>query len=144
MKQYRWKALPPWMFCTRSGEPLDAHNVRKVFRKCLKAAKLPKHFTPHCLRHTFATLLLQDGESVPYVQEQLGHASYNLTVDTYAKWLPKKPIRGGVNRLGGLLGSKLGSRSQGRLAKPLINTGEPSGTRTRDPLIKSQVLYRLS
>jgi len=144
MKRYKWKTLPPWLFCTRSGEPLDAHNVRKVFRKCLKAAKLPKHFTPHGLRHTFASLLLQEGESPHYVKEQLGHASITLTVDTYGKWFAMKPVRGGVNILGDVVGSKSGSRPTGRVTKPLVNTGEPCGTRTHDPLIKSQVLYRLS
>ena len=84
--------------------------------------------------------MLQAGESAQYVQEQLGHASITLTVDTYGKWLAKKPVRGGVNILGDLLGSKLGSRPPGRAMKSLENTGEPSGTRTRDPLIKSQVL----
>jgi integrase len=144
MKRYHWKTLPPWVFCTRSGEPLDAHNVRKVFRRCVKAAKLPRHFTPHCLRHTFASLLLQAGESPQYVQEQLGHASITLTVDTYGKWLAKKPVRGGVNILGAVVGSSFGSRSTRGVTKPLMNTGEPCGTRTHDPLIKSQVLYRLS
>jgi len=83
MKRYRWKTLPPWSFCTRTGEPLDAHNVRKVFRKCVKAAKLPKHFT---------------------LKEQLGHASITLTVDTYGKWFAMKPVRGGVNILGDVVG----------------------------------------
>jgi integrase len=88
MKRYKWKTLPPWLFCTRS------HNVRKVFRRCVKAANLPKHFTPHCLRHTFASLLLQAGESPQYVKEQLGHASITLTVDTYGKWFATRPVRG--------------------------------------------------
>jgi integrase len=58
-----------------------------------KRAKLPPHFTPHSLRHTFASLLLQQGESPVYVQRQLGHASIKLTVDTDGKWLPmgKRP-----------------------------------------------------
>ena len=54
----------------------------------IRDAGLPPHFTPHCLRHTFASLLLQQGESPAYVQRQLGHASIQLTVDTYGKWLP--------------------------------------------------------
>src|SRR5438552_13767084 len=54
----------------------------------LKAAQLSIHFSPHCLRHTFASLLLQQGESPVYVQRQLGHASIQLTVDTYGRWLP--------------------------------------------------------
>jgi integrase len=145
MKRHKWSEMPPWVFCTRAGTPLEPHNVRKVFRKCLRAAGLPRHFTPHSLRHTFASVLLQEGESVQYVQEQLGHASHTMTVDTYGKWLPKKPIRGGVNLLGDLLrGSKPGSRVPGRALKPLQKRGEPSGIRTLDPLIKSQVLYRLS
>jgi hypothetical protein len=37
---------------------------------------------------TFASLLLQQGESPVYVQRQLGHASIQLTVDTYGRWLP--------------------------------------------------------
>ena len=57
-------------------------------RKVLIAAGLPLHFSPHCLRHTYASLMLQQGESLTYVQRQLGHASINLTADTYGKWLP--------------------------------------------------------
>ena len=56
--------------------------------RVLKKANLPAHFTPHCLRHTYASLLPQQGESIVYVQRQLGHASIQLTVDTYGKWLP--------------------------------------------------------
>ena len=68
--------------------PLDTTNADKAFKRILKDAELPLHFTPHCLRHTFASLLLQQGESPAYVQRQLGHASIQLTVDTYGRWLP--------------------------------------------------------
>jgi integrase len=54
----------------------------------LKAGEVPDHYTPHCPRHTLASLLLQQGVSPAYVQRQLGHASIQLTVDTYGKWLP--------------------------------------------------------
>jgi integrase-like protein len=56
----------------------------------LKKAKLPLHFTPHCLRHTYASILLADGVSPVYVQEQLGHATIELTVSTYGRWLKKQ------------------------------------------------------
>jgi integrase len=69
-------------------EPLDANNVAKVFKRGLKAAGLPLHFTPHGLRHSFASLLLSAQVSPAYVQRQLGHASIKLTVDTYGRWLP--------------------------------------------------------
>jgi integrase len=60
----------------------------KAFKRVLKDAALPGHFSPHCLRHSYASLLLQAGESPAYVQRQLGHASIQLTVDTYGRWLP--------------------------------------------------------
>jgi integrase len=84
-----------------------------VFGKILKATGLPPHFTPHCLRHRFASLLLQQGESPAYVQRQLGHASIDLTVDTYGKWLPMGN-KAAVNRLDDQSGSKtVASRGSG-------------------------------
>ena len=47
----------------------------------------PLHFTPHCPRHTFASIFLQDGANPAYVQRQLGHASIQWAVDTYGKCL---------------------------------------------------------
>ena len=79
---------PPWIFCSEAGTPLDHNNVVKTFKRVLKAAELPLHFTPHGLRHTFASLLLSAQVSPAYVQRQLGHASIKLTVDTYGRWLP--------------------------------------------------------
>src|SRR5260370_34794698 len=76
------------MFPSLEGTPLDRANVEKAFKRALKKAGPPLHFTPHSLRHSFASLLLQQGESPAYVQRQLGHASIKLTVDTYGKWLP--------------------------------------------------------
>ena len=80
--------MPVWVFCTEAATPLDPSRVRKIFSRAVKNAGLPSHFHPHCLRHTFASLLLQQGESPVYVQRQLGHSSIKLTVDTYGKWLP--------------------------------------------------------
>ena len=83
-----WREVPAWVFCSLEGTPLDEANVRRAFNAALKETTLPLHFTPQGLRHTFASLLLQDGVSPAYVQRQLGHASIQLTVDTYGKWLP--------------------------------------------------------
>jgi integrase len=97
-----WADMPPWVFCTRAGTHFDPANVEKAFKRILEIAKLPRHFTPHCLRHTFASLLLQHGESPAYVQRQLGHASIQLTVDTYGRWLPmgnKAAVNGWTTRL---------------------------------------------
>jgi integrase len=59
----------------------------------------------HCLRHSYASLLLQDGEPPQYVQQQLGHASIQTTVDTYGRWL-KMGNRGAVDRLAARTGYK--------------------------------------
>jgi integrase len=79
---------PDLVFPSEAGGHLDQANVRRAFRRALKRAALPLHHTPHSLRHTFASLLLQAGISPAYVQRQLGHASIQLTVDTYGRWLP--------------------------------------------------------
>ena len=71
-----------------SAVEISALSHVRQHKRVLKDAELPLHFTPHCLRHTFASLLLQQGESPAYVQRQLGHASIQLTVDTYGRWLP--------------------------------------------------------
>jgi integrase len=83
----RWPSMPPWVFCTRAGTRLDYSSVRRAFANACRRAGL-EGFTPHSLRHTFASQLLQQGESPAYVQRQLGHASIKLTVDTYGRWLP--------------------------------------------------------
>jgi len=50
------------------------------------------------LRHTFATLLLQNGESLAYVRDQLGHSSIRMTVDVYGHLVPGAN-RQAVNKL---------------------------------------------
>jgi integrase len=95
---YGWAELPPWLFVTKVGTPLDPAYVRAAMLRVLKAAHLPPHFTSHCLRHTYASILLAEGVSPAYVQEQLGHATMELTVSTYGRWLKKK-APGALDRL---------------------------------------------
>jgi integrase len=83
-----WGDSVPWLFANDAGQPLSAEQVRSIFSRALKSAELPGYLTPHCLRHTFATLLLQDSAPITYVQAQLGHSSIQMTVDTYGRWLP--------------------------------------------------------
>ena len=53
----------------------------------LRAAGV-RYRNPHVLRHTYASLLLAQGESLAYVKDQLGHASIRLTVDLYGHLVP--------------------------------------------------------
>jgi integrase len=78
----------PWVFVGSRGHPLRQSNFgRRVFRELLKKAKLrPLRF--HSLRHTFASRLLQNGESIVYVRDQLGYSSIKITVDTYGHLIP--------------------------------------------------------
>lgn len=71
------------VFRNSAGSPLGESNVRKrILRPCLQQAEL-RQIHPHLLRHTFASLLLSNGESLVYVKESLGHHSIQITVDTY-------------------------------------------------------------
>jgi integrase len=96
----RGEPLGSFVFPPATGQdgPMRHLTVETAFRRCVKAAGLPDHFTPHSLRHSYASLLLQAGVSPAYVQEQLGHASIELTVGTYGRWLRKK-AEGAVDQL---------------------------------------------
>jgi integrase len=67
--------------------PHDDSKVRKIFMSILKRAEL-RHRNLHAMRHTFISLLLQQGESPAYVQKQAGHKSMDLTINTYGHFLP--------------------------------------------------------
>jgi integrase len=85
-----WRTLPAKVFCASEGGPLDGDNVRtRVFYEVLKKAKgTVRRVRFHDLRHTFASLLIQNGESLVYVKEQLGHSSIQVTVDIYGHLIP--------------------------------------------------------
>ena len=69
------------------GTPIEPRNLYRHFQVLLKRAGLPK-IRFHDLRHTSATLMLQQGVHPKIVQERLGHSSISLTLDTYSHVLP--------------------------------------------------------
>ena len=80
-----WGSVPEWVFCTEQGGPLDGDNLRhRIFYKLLDKAEM-RRIRFHDLRHTYASLLIAQGENLAYIRDQLGHSSIKLTVDTYGQ-----------------------------------------------------------
>ena len=71
-----------FVFSTLTGEPIDPSNFYRSVRRVCRKAGLPEH-GPHVLRHTFATLLLEDGVPIHVVSRILGHTNIRITVDIY-------------------------------------------------------------
>lgn len=73
------RPVAPWLFTGRCGNPLDLDQARRVFRAAWRASGLPGRATPHTLRHTYATLLLEAGADLRLIQALLGHATIHTT-----------------------------------------------------------------
>ncbi len=90
--EHRLQAGPGWKdhdlaFSTPRGQPMQPSQVSKLFHKALARAALPK-LRIHDLRHTAATLLLEDGTHPKLVQDLLGHSTIALTLDVYSHVSP--------------------------------------------------------
>lgn len=76
------RELPSLPFFLALANIFNGNNLcKRDFISCLEAAGI-RHMTFHALRHTFASLLIQQGASLAYVKEQIGHSSLKVTVDT--------------------------------------------------------------
>ena len=72
-----------YVFPSSTGDPISPDSVNKMLHRVLKRAGLPS-IRFHDLRHTFATLALQNGVDIKTVSGMLGHFSAGFTLDTYA------------------------------------------------------------
>ena len=95
------RARPDLVFPSAAGTTLDDSNIRKAMLAIVKKAEMRRRRSIiHVLRHTFGSLLIQQGESLAYVRDQMGHASIQVTVDIYGHLVPGGN-RAAVDRLDG-------------------------------------------
>lgn len=77
-----------WVFPTLAANPCAQDTFRRRWRRILERAEL-RYRKLHTLRHTFASLLIQGGEPITYVQRQLGHHSPAFTLAVYTHFVPR-------------------------------------------------------
>jgi integrase len=75
------------VFASSIGTPLDAHNVRREFRKICKTAGLEGSWSPRELRHTFVSLMSEGGVPIEEIARLAGHSSTRTTEVVYRKEL---------------------------------------------------------
>jgi integrase len=88
-----WWHQTGYVFTTSSGEPYEPRNALRAFKAAAKRAGLPTSVGLHTLRHTAASVMLENGVPLKIVSEILGHASVAITGDIYATWLPTFRVR---------------------------------------------------
>ena len=141
------------VFAWEDGAPLTPDHIFRRFQRLAAAAKLPR-IRLHDLRHTSASLALAAGVPMKVVSDRLGHSSTTITADLYTHVVPAV-ARDAAEAIAGIVPKQ----DQEAIASALLaqspppklrrgastrkhagHRGAPPGTRTPDPLIKSQLL----
>ena len=83
LREQQRKTNSEYVFPSPTGGPISPDSVLKMLHRVLKRAGLPE-IRFHDMRHTFATVALQNGVDIKTVSGMLGHYSAGFTLDTYA------------------------------------------------------------
>ena len=79
-----------FVFSNKSGQMLDERNIRREMKAIAdaNAGKIKTHLTPHVLRHTFATRMIEKGANIKALSKILGHTTVQMTLDIYTDITP--------------------------------------------------------
>ncbi|MDX1903556.1 MAG: tyrosine-type recombinase/integrase [Thermonemataceae bacterium] len=96
-KEYRPKN---YLFEGQGNERYSAKSVQNIVKNTAKKVGIQKLVTPHILRHSFATHLLENGTDIRYIQELLGHESIKTTqIYTHITDISKSKIKSPLDNL---------------------------------------------
>jgi integrase/recombinase XerD len=88
----RRRAWSDYLFCTRTGAPLDTSYVRAMLPRLAKKAGVQRRVHAHIFRHTFAVELAREGVPMPLIQRLLGHASLATTSVYLSSLAPEEAL----------------------------------------------------
>ena len=112
------------VFCWDDGRRRDPTTVLKEFRRILIRARI-EPVTMHQLRHTQGSLLAVAGVNPKVIQERLGHATVQITLDTYIHLMPGQQ-RDATKKLGTILHDVFEPAVDAELTQPAENQSEES------------------
>ena len=101
-----------WVFPAPTGGPMSPDSVLHMLQRVLKQAGLPR-IRFHDLRHTFATMALQNGVDVKTVSSMLGHYSAGFTLDTYTHATAQMK-QDAADTIGGVISQQMRQKNRAR------------------------------
>lgn len=96
----RKKVKTPFVFSKKNGKPLSSDTIQRIVKTAAGKAGILKKVTPHTLRHSYATHLLEAGENIRKIQELLGHSDLSTTqIYTKVSMKELKKVKSPLDRL---------------------------------------------
>lgn len=79
LKIYLMGRLSGFLFINERGKPYSTRSIQYIIKEIKEITGIKKDITPHTLRHTFASILINEGVDIRKIQRLLGHESINTT-----------------------------------------------------------------